>query len=78
MLKRFFIGGRQVSEAEYSDARSGARPSVGLGDLVERVAKPIGRALRLNCYDEAGNLRPESGCGKRKAALNRIRLPEIR
>lgn len=44
----------------------------GLGDLVEKLAKPIARALRLKCLDERANLRPESKCAQRRAALNRI------
>jgi hypothetical protein len=46
----------------------------GLGDLVETAAKPIAKALKLDCLDSSGNLKPESGCAKRKAALNRIKL----
>lgn len=47
---------------------------VGLGDLVEKLAKPIARALRLPCYDKQGELQPKSGCAKRKARLNKIHL----
>lgn len=43
----------------------------GLGDLVERVAKPIAKALRLPCLDENHNLRPESPCAKRRDRLNK-------
>lgn len=43
----------------------------GLGDLVSKVATPLARALRLPCIDpETHNLRPESGCAKRRDALN--------
>lgn len=43
----------------------------GLGDMVAMVATPIARALRLPCIDPAtGDLRPDSGCAKRKAWLN--------
>lgn len=50
-------------------------PRLGLGDLVGKVATPIARALRLPCIDPATKqLRPDSGCAKRKAALNRIQL----
>jgi hypothetical protein len=46
---------------------------MGLGDLVASVATPIARALGLPCIDPATQqLRPESGCAKRKAALNRL------
>ena len=41
-----------------------------LGDRVERAVKPLARSLRLDCLDQNGNLKPESGCGKRKARLN--------
>lgn len=45
----------------------------GLGDLVAAVATPIARALHLDCIDPATQqLRPDSGCAKRRAALNRI------
>jgi hypothetical protein len=47
----------------------------GLGDLVSSVATPIARALKLPCIDPATRqLRPESGCAKRKALLNKIHL----
>lgn len=48
------------------------RPGPGLGDLVAAVATPIARALGLPCIDPATQqLRPESGCAKRKADWNR-------
>lgn len=47
-------------------------PSSGLGDWVERFAKPIARALRLDCLDKEGQLKPESGCAKRRYALNKM------
>lgn len=46
---------------------------MGLGDLVALVATPIARALKLPCIDPATKeLRPESGCAKRKAKLNQL------
>ena len=42
-----------------------------LGDMVEAAAKPIAKALHMSCLDEKGNLRPESGCAKRRDSLNR-------
>src|SRR5438128_2147209 len=43
----------------------------GLGDVVAAVATPIARALGLPCIDpQTKQLRPESGCAKRKAKLN--------
>lgn len=44
----------------------------GLGDIVEAMAKPIARALHLDCVDKNGNLKAESGCAKRKEMLNRF------
>lgn len=52
----------------------GVTTGVGLGDLVERIAKPLARALGLPCYGPDGRLKPESGCAGRKAFLNRQRL----
>jgi hypothetical protein len=49
-----------------------ARRQVYLGDALERIAKPIARVMRLPCLDQNGKLRPESGCAKRRAALNAI------
>ena len=46
-----------------------ARP--GLGDYVEKLVKPIARALRLKCLDDQGNLKPDSGCAQRRMWLNR-------
>ncbi len=50
---------------------------VGLGSAVAKVATPIARALRLSCIDPATKqLRPESGCAKRKAMLDRA-VPNV-
>jgi len=43
----------------------------GLGDLVEWIAKPIAKRLKLKCLDEKAQLKPESPCAKRKAKLNK-------
>lgn len=50
----------------------------GLGDVVASVATPIARALGLGCLDpKTKQLRPESGCAQRKAAMNqRFPLPK--
>ncbi len=41
------------------------------GDAIAKVATPIARSLGLPCIDPQTNqLRPESGCGKRRAWLN--------
>lgn len=48
-----------------------AAQQFGLGDAVAAVATPIARALHLPCIDPATKqLRPESGCAKRKAKWN--------
>lgn len=52
--------------------------TTGLGDLIGKAATPIARALGMPCVDpETRQLRPESPCAKRKAALNAI-IPDIR
>ncbi len=44
-----------------------------LGDKISSVATPIARALNLDCIDPRTNdLRPESPCAKRRAALNQF------
>lgn len=51
--------------------RNPVQTRLGLGDAVAAVATPIARALHLPCIDPATKqLRPESGCAKRKARLN--------
>ena len=51
-------------------------PGVGLGDLVEKVAKPIAQALGMDCLDKDGNLKPDSKCAGRRDRMNRaVRLP---
>lgn len=45
----------------------------GLGDVVERIAHPIAKALHLPCLDKkTDTLRPESTCAKRRDAMNRM------
>jgi hypothetical protein len=51
--------------------QAAVRKPRGLGDWVERVVKPIARVLRLACLDKNGNLKPDSGCAKRRDWLNR-------
>jgi hypothetical protein len=41
------------------------------GDQLEKLFKPIAKALKLPCLDKNGRLNPDSGCGKRRAWLNR-------
>jgi len=58
-------------------ARNASKTSVGLGDAVASIATPIARVLRLSCVDPATKqLRPESGCAKRKAAWNKA-VPNV-
>jgi hypothetical protein len=50
-------------------------PFIRLGDIVEKIAKPIAKALGLKCHDKAtGKLKPGTPCHKRKAALNKLSL----
>ena len=63
----------EMTAQEYQAHMEKKRRPPGLGDLVAAVATPIARALHLPCIDPATKqLRPESGCAKRKAALNRL------
>ncbi|MGA2140688.1 MAG: hypothetical protein ABSH14_17690 [Verrucomicrobiia bacterium] len=48
--------------------------SHGLGDRIEKILKPVARALGSKCLDEHDNLKPDSWCAKRRDALNRVRL----
>jgi hypothetical protein len=56
------------------------RSKGGLGDLVHKVAGPIGQAIHWPCNerDAAGNvtaaLRPGSPCAKARALLNKIKV----
>lgn len=52
-------------------SRSTSSPA-GLGDVVERIAKPIARALNLPCLDSNYSLKPESPCAKRRDTLNKM------
>jgi hypothetical protein len=41
------------------------------GDMIAAAIKPIGYGvLGLDCYDNQGQLKPESGCAQRRDALN--------
>ena len=52
----------------------------GLGDLVHRVAGPIGKALHYPCNERdadgkpTAELRPGSPCDRARSALNRVRI----
>lgn len=44
----------------------------GLGDVVEKIAHPIAKAMGLPCIDkETDSLKPESPCAKRRDWLNK-------
>jgi hypothetical protein len=63
----------ELSIDQLRTLRKATSRRLGLGDLVASVATPIARALRLPCIDPATKqLRPESGCAKRRDALNRL------
>jgi len=51
-------------------------PHFGLGDLVEKIAKPIAKLLRLKCHEKNGTLKPQSPCAKRRNKLNQY-VPEL-
>ncbi len=58
-------------------ARKAVKKSFGLGDAISSIATPIAAVLHLPCVDPATKqLRPDSGCAKRKAALNRV-IPNV-
>jgi hypothetical protein len=54
--------------------------SMGVGDIVGKVATPIARALKMACIDETtSDLKPDSPCAKRKQWLNdNITIPKIK
>jgi hypothetical protein len=43
----------------------------GLGDLVEKIVKPIARIIKSDCLDKKEDLVAGSPCAKRRDALNR-------
>lgn len=42
----------------------------GLGDVLEIVAKPFARALKMDCLDTAGDLKPGTPCAERRDRFN--------
>lgn len=44
----------------------------GLGDLIEKIAKPFAKMMRLPCLDADGKLVTGSPCAKRRDALNKL------
>lgn len=56
----------------FARARSEFSLPDGLGDKVERMVKPIAKALRLKCLDKYGNLKRKSACAERRDRLNKF------
>jgi hypothetical protein len=48
------------------------KPKMGLGDMIEKAAKPIAKALGMDCLDDQDKLKPESPCAKRRDKANEI------
>lgn len=42
----------------------------GLGDVVETLARPVAKALGMDCHDATGELKPGTPCAKRKGKMN--------
>lgn len=53
-------------------AKYGPIPDIRLGSMIELLAKPMAQLMKLPCLDEKGQLRPESGCAKRRDRMNNI------
>lgn len=60
-----------IARGENTAEIESSQPTKGLGDIVERLAKPVAKALNLSCLDATNNLRPESPCAKRRDWLNK-------
>lgn len=43
------------------------------GTMIERLVKPVGRAMGLPCYEKDGRLKPESPCAKRRDMLDGVK-----
>ena len=69
------IIGRDALPRVQADQQVSPTTSLGLGDIIERAAKPFARAIGADCLDAHGALKPDSGCAKRRDALNRVRWP---
>ena len=54
------------------------KPGLGLGDVIHKVAGPIGRAINWPCMkgDNTTDLKPGSPCDKLRQAANKIQLPQ--
>lgn len=66
-----YSGPPRMGSATVPVARAGVTPA-GLGDLVEKLVKPIARAIKSDCLDERDALKPGSPCAKRRDALNKL------
>jgi hypothetical protein len=55
-----------------TQAKTPQESKPGLGDLVERIVKPVAVALRMPCLDGQKKLRPESSCARRRDRLNKL------
>ncbi len=65
----------QLSESDYEAIRREFSMGQGLGDLVHKIAGPIGRTVRWPCMkgDGTTDLKPGSPCDRARRALNRIK-----
>lgn len=76
MLRRIIQAGSTIGSRPTPASDDQSAPRRGLGDMVERLVKPIAQTLQragmVNCLDERNNLRPESKCAKRKSRLNKL------
>jgi hypothetical protein len=43
----------------------------GLGDVVERIVKPVAVAFGMDCLDDRNRLKSGTPCARRRDALNR-------
>lgn len=43
-----------------------------LGDKIERLVKPIAKAIKSPCLDKDGNLKTDSRCRKIRDKLNKL------
>lgn len=68
-------GDRAEIELEDLNRATAEHPAAGsirgLGDVVEKIAHPIAKALHLPCVDPVKGLRPDSPCAKRRDWLNK-------
>lgn len=53
-------------------AKRASRQIRGVGDIVEKLVKPIAVMFKMYCLDENKELKPESDCAKRRDRANEI------